>query len=376
MEVWPMTENNPLNKQPPTSNFSPQSVLDRARSVVKFTRDLIWVPPQDLYGEAYVTPELKSDARLAALVLSLANILDACLSQEILVAAAGPIFGTCINGGLLVAKNSLGTLVVRKREGSRGTRIVCLCAFSSLNLISCLVSGTGTEMMLNKSGIAQVKAQQIYLDAENNTKRFQAPSKAKAEEAQKECDKAEKDYQSKTYLPEFHPTRDAAWVKAYGMTRERSKKWDLNEGGIPLCVKSQMLGDRVKEEEQQFKLALEWDKKLLKRSQISNDLIFIKQEFPNQFDLYFDNNGNFKSGVEAFATANYSFFGKLSKGDLAGISLSLLLAGISISTSIAACFLVVTFANNLDAQKSWSESVKRERDRRLHERQKLKGNNP
>ena len=371
-----MTENNPLNKQPPTSNFSPQSVLDRARSVVKFTRDLIWVPPQDLYGEAYVTPELKSDARLAALVLSLANILDACLSQEILVAAAGPIFGTCINGGLLVAKNSLGTLVVRKREGSRGTRIVCLCAFSSLNLISCLVSGTGTEMMLNKSGIAQVKAQQIYLDAENNTKRFQAPSKAKAEEAQKECDKAEKDYQSKTYLPEFHPTRDAAWVKAYGMTRERSKKWDLNEGGIPLCVKSQMLGDRVKEEEQQFKLALEWDKKLLKRSQISNDLIFIKQEFPNQFDLYFDNNGNFKSGVEAFATANYSFFGKLSKGDLAGISLSLLLAGISISTSIAACFLVVTFANNLDAQKSWSESVKRERDRRLHERQKLKGNNP
>ena len=229
---------------------------------------------------------------------------------------------------------------------------------------------------LNKSGVAQVKAQQIYLDAENNTKQFQPPSKDEAERAKKECDKAEEEYKSLRHLPEFHPTRDAAFVKAYGMTRERSKKWNLAEGGIPLCVKSNLLFEKVKKEEQQFKLDLEWDKKLLKRSQISNDLIFIKQEFPNQFDLYFDNNGNFKSGVEAFATANYSFFGKLSKGDLAGISLSLLLAGISISTSIAACFLVVTFANNKDAQKSFIEAGARERDRILNERRKKKDDNP
>jgi len=347
--------------------FSPQLVLPFMINGLKWSRDLVWVPSKDLHGTAYVPPELKSNAKLAAVVLSLANILDAFLSQEILVAAAGPILGTCINLGLVVTKNALGTLVVRKREGTRGTRIVCLCGFSSLNLISCLVSAPGTEMMLNKSGIAQFKAQQIFLTVEDNATRFQPPSTTKYQEAVKECDTALKRLEG---LPASDPNRDAAYVRTHGMHRERTKKWNLEESGIPLCVRSQMLFEKVEQEKQQHKVALDWDNKLLKRSQINNDLMFVKQEFPNQYALYFDNNENFKSGVEAFSTANFSFFGKLSKGDFAGVALSLLLGGISIGTSITACFLVVTFANSMDAKKSHSEAIEMERDRILHERMK------
>ena len=337
-------------------------------------RLLLWIwftlvaNPRDMYGSAYITEDLEKEACKTAAILSGANLLDSALTHSILMfALSGAGFFSIVsaigvNLFLLSIKNNGGLLTVSRRKGSEGLRWGGFFGLVSLSIASCLMSGVGTELMLNQSKLAQIKAQQEISLIERDVLSRNPKSSKLYEDAEIACNKAESELQK---LTPSDLRYDAAYVNARGMHRERTKKWDLNDAGIPKCVKRDILSNQVNVETELIKG--DWVKKKEKLSNNGNAVKFLRQEFPDRYDLYFTDKEEFKSGVDAIATASSSFFGKLFKGEVGEISLSLFMMSLSILTSIAACWLVWAFAHNEEAIMSWNEELNLEKDRLLEE---------
>lgn len=335
---------------------------------------LLWIwftlvaNPRDMYGSAYITEDLEKEAGKTATILSSANLLDFALSQSILMFALSGygfvsiVSAVGVNLGLLSIKNNGGLLTVSRRKGSEGLRSGGFFALASLSILSSLMSGVGTELMLNQSGLAQLKAQQEIKLIELDVLSRKPKSSKLYEDAEVACNKAESELQK---LSPSDPRYDAAYVKARGMHSERTKIWVLNDPGIPECVKRYMLSILVNTELESIKG--DWVKKKEKLSNSGNAVKFLQQEFPDRYALYFTDKEEFKSGVDALAMAFSSFFGKLFKGELGEISLSLFMMSLSILTSIAACWLVWAFAHNEEAIMSWDEELNLEKDRLIEE---------
>ncbi|MEI6428947.1 MAG: hypothetical protein WCO45_11275 [Pseudanabaena sp. ELA607] len=335
---------------------------------------------RSLYGNAYETDELKNDAKITAGVLSGANLIDFCLSQSTLNFACagmgwiGVFVALLANFGLMFLKNKGGELSARKREGSHLLSMGGFFTLVSLSAISSIASGIGAELTNNQSGLVQIKTAQIIEKEAINLKSRNRPIKAEYEMKQQVLN-SKKIELSK--MSENDPNRDRAILEISGTYYQRhggpnngpAVNWDTySDKDLPLDQLVPRLKKRVDLEEQA--ISGDWEKKLAKRSEIGNDLLFVKQELPNLYAQHFKNDEEFRSGTEAIEIAAFNFFSNLSKGDFSKIAMSLFFASLSIATSIGACTLVIVFANNKEAQMSWSEAVRDERDRLLYEMEK------
>jgi len=332
---------------------------------------------RSLYGNAYETDELKDDAKITAGMVSGANLTDFCLSQSTLNFACagmgwiGVFVALVANLGLMFLKNKGGELSTRRREGSHLLRMGGFFMLVSLSAISSIASGIGAELTNNQSGLVQIKTAQIIEKEAINLKSRSRPIKAEYETKQQVLD-SKKIELSK--MSENNPNRDRTILEISGTYYQRhggpnkgpAVNWDTySDKDLPLDQLVPRLKKRMDLEEQA--ISGDWEKKLAKRSEIGNDLLFVKQELPNLYAQHFKNDEEFKSGTEAIEIAAFNFFSNLSKGDFSKIAMSLFFASLSIATSIGACTLVIVFANNKEAQMSWSEAVRDERDRLLYQ---------
>jgi hypothetical protein len=327
-------------------------------------QDALIANPTELIGSSYTNSELKKDAGIICRLLTAGNWIDVVCTQGVLSFAFGSspigfVLSIVTNLLILKIKNDAGVAIVRARSGTFPTRIVGTFTLLGLSALSCSVSGVGTELTLNPSGLADLQAARM-IESERVRVAALQPDSKRYDRAQAECDQSKQDL---NLLPAKGARHDTAYVRTYGMFKERNREWELEESGIPLCVKADMLNKQLVE--QSVNLSQNWQNKMATRSQIGNDLEFLKQEMPGSYKKYFTDNGEFRSGVLAIELASQSFSSKLSKGDFAGLGASLFFSSLSVVTTIAACGAVMAFPFNRDAKLSWDGEIAHKRDRIL-----------
>jgi hypothetical protein len=359
-------------------NTSLHNLLKQGIKTLYRIKNVVIVNSEELIGSSYSNPELRKDGGIICRILTAGNLVDAVCSQGVLsFAFAGTPYGLgwalslTTNILILKIKNDAGVAIVRARPGTLPTRSIGLFSLLGLSAISCIVSGVGTELTLNQSGLADVLASQIIAKEKVRITALK-PDTSLYDRAQTECDESKKQLDQ---LPGKGARHDTKHVLTYGTFAERNREWKLTESGIPLCVKADLLKQQVVE--QSGNLSKNWEKQMSNRSQIGNDLEFLRLEMPGQHKKYFTDNGEFRSGVLAIELASQSFYSKLSKGDFAGLGASLFFSSLSIVTTVAACGAVIAFPSNLDAKLSWEGRIARERDRILYQEisKKVKADN-
>lgn len=163
-----------------------------------------------------------------------------------------------------------------------------------------------------------------------------------------------------------HPLWNSTYIRLYGSYGERNKNWNLvPTGQLPVCLRITRLESESLAAYKTAKAQLE--AKLIRRTDMGNDLAFLKQEMPKVYQRIFIDKGDITtaeiaSGVDAVAIASENFFGKLGRGDFASLGFALFFFSLSIITSAFAVMKTIRYAEREDVMMSRDEAISRERE--------------
>ncbi len=163
------------------------------------------------------------------------------------------------------------------------------------------------------------------------------------------------------------PRWQSLQVELYGEWSQRRSDWRRSgrQGQLPVCVQQKLL-----EEEQRGRAAVarrQTEALEQQRIQLGHDQAFLRRHFPARYALSFEPSGAFRSPVELVAVAMQNFLGKLTSRSWAELGLPLFVLSFSLLTSATTCALVLLHPFRHGVAMSWSEEVRRERDRWLAE---------
>ena len=168
-------------------------------------------------------------------------------------------------------------------------------------------------------------------------------------------------------LPHGDPRWTSLQVELYGEWSQRRTDWSrtTRSGQRPVCVEQKLL-----EEAQRSRVDLDRGRIEAieqQRIQFGNDQSFLKARFPERFAATFEPNGEFRSPVQLVTVGISNFFAMLTSGQWASMGLSLYMLSFSLITSTVVCGIVISHSRRPGVAVSWSEEVRRERDRWLAE---------
>lgn len=327
------------------------------------SKNTLIVNPTEMIGRSYRNQELETDAKIVAGILTTGNLIDfVCIQGLLSFSFIGTPFcmglpaSLILNLLILSGKNYAGVAIARSRPGTLPIRMVGGFSLIGLSTISCLVAGVGIELTLNQSGLVNMYASELVDSGIEKEKVAKLqPTIDQYNLAKNECDV---NTQKLDKLKRTDLRYETIYLQTYGMVSERNKTWILDDPGIPFCVKSQKLSQRVVSDSQKFNNT--WQ---VSRLEIGNDLEFLKQKNQTVYSKNFTVNDEFKSGDSAVKFASQSYYNKLLRGEYAGLGISLFFSSLSIVTTIAGCGAVMAFPFNRDAKLSWDPQIRRQRDR-------------
>ncbi|MGY6528541.1 MAG: hypothetical protein ACXITR_01300 [Cyanobacterium sp.] len=338
-------------------------------SVEKISSFLI-ANPQDYYGNAYVTYELKKHANITANTNTVANVVDFISNApfyffcfKFLGNFPAVILGLLIDAGVLCFSNVTASTVANRTKKNRGWANVGIFGMVSISFVKSLVSGIGVELLTNPTGIQYQAVDYLLIQQEAKVEDLSNFNSSEYEEVNQQCEEGQANVRT---LSENDPDRHRQIVRLEGLWSESEKDWsNTPEERIPICVRANMLRQ---ENYAVYKDARKvFDDKLSIRAQRGNDLAFLRDEFPELYEFHFDEEGNLRSAVTQVSMATRSFFSKLGNGEFADLGLALFFFSISVITSIAAVFITIKYANREDVLKSRDEDFARQRDMELEE---------
>jgi hypothetical protein len=326
---------------------------------VRFVKNLLLANPREFHGKHYVTGELEEHSQLTARVISVGSLFNAITNQPLLFFAfkdfgGGPAVGASVVLNLLIVKftNDNGTAVAgRKRKNLAWSRAGA-ATMVAMSVLQSVAAGVGMEAMNNRPQLARMKAENLI--AEKTQKIQEIP--ATTEEARKAREAYERERAKLDRLDKSDPEWDTTYVKLYGRWSERNKDWSQVETeNLPL--KQRMLRLEKRASQQKRQAQKEWNKKLAKRGQIGDDVLFLQQELPQLFQRHFNDSYQLTSGTETVRLAALNLYDKLKTGDVAGLGFPMFFALLSVVTSGAACLLTLTHAQREDVAMSRDAAV-------------------
>ncbi len=342
-------------------------------------KELFTVDSTKLYGKAYVTKEIQSHSRMVADMGTVANAINIATALPLLLIAMAdiPFFGLFLAlgtaSGLLKFSNKAVEIAAAKKPGNQFWSEVGLAGVIFLNLIQSVVSGVGTQLVLDKSGIANHFADRMVyeqtiapLEARVNNYQFDPnaiPSKKECQALETELPKVEANTSESSRLYEQAYGR---YAEAQLPLKERSY-YSSPPNQWPHCP-------RAKYEEARLTSRLSTAQQELQEAQAKvadkGGLAYLRKEKPDIYDRYFDEVGELKSGMQATTTAVEMFWENLVTGNWASLGLSMYIFGLSVITSAIAVTLVATHSQREDIQMSWSPAVAQEKESYLKEMRK------
>ena len=351
--------------------------------VGSWLKELFTVDATTLHGKAYVTEEIESHSRAVADMGTVANAINIATALPLLLIAMAdiPFFGLFLalgtGIGLLKFSNKAVEIAAAKKPGNQFWSEIGLAGVIFLNLIQSVVSGVGTQLILDKSGISNHFADEMVYE------QTIAPLEAKVENYQfdpnaiaslQECQRLE----AELLNVEANTSESSRlFEQAYG--RYAESQLPLEERSYYNSPPNQWaVCPRSRYEEQQLTNNLATARKELQEAQSKiadkGGLAYLRKHKPDIYDRYFDETGELKSGMQATTVAVEMFWENLINGSWASLGLSMYIFGLSVITSAIAVALVATHTQREDVQMSWSPAVAEERERYLQElRDKLLG---
>ncbi len=330
--------------------------------------------PDEFYGKAFVSKELKEHAEVTARVVSASSLLDFATNAPLLYFAFkdfGFILALLVSSttNVIVLKftNDTATAVSGRKPVNKFWSGVAAVGLIAMNAVQSLVSGVGVELLNNQSVLSSQKAQEVIQEQIQKTETIKNLDSPKYRDANARCEEGKQKLNS---FNRNHPRWDSLYAELNGQWGERYQDWrKFPLEKLPIC--HQVL--RLREETfRNYELAkADLEVKLAVRVRIGNDIVFLQKEIPAVYAEHFTTNGEIKSGVEAVRLATQNFFGKLKGGDLEGLGFSLFFFCLSVITSSVACFMTIAHAQREDTQKSRNEAVEQERDRWLEEMRRM-----
>lgn len=339
-------------------------------------KELLAVDSAKLHGKAYVTEELESHSRAVAGMVTIANLINAGTAFPLLLLTMADMgmFGLLLaagtNLGLINFGNQAGEVAAANKPGNQFWSETGLIGLICLNLLQSVVSGVGTQLLLDRANISNRFADNlIYVQTIE-------PLEAKVKIAQFDSDEIEskkKCQELEAELAKIQPNTPKSgrlFNQAYGSYEEY--QLPLEQRSYYNSPPSQWAYcPRAKYEEAQLTSDLaaaqqklqEFNAKIADRG----SLAYLRSQKPDIYNQHFDEVGELKSGMEATTVAVEMFWDKLIHGQWASLGLSMYIFGLSVITSAIAVILVATHSKREDVQMSWSPAVARERERFLQE---------
>ncbi|WP_293336844.1 hypothetical protein [Microcoleus sp. CAWBG58] len=347
-------------KNPPTTekpkNFR-QKLLNRLK-------ELLIADPKAFHGTAVVSEDLAKQATLTAGTVTVSSLFNFFTNYPLLFFAFkdmgffGVVLTSLCNILILKFTNDTTTAVSSRTKYNKTWQLWAIYASLSINILQSIASLVGTELMLNQSGLSQLKAAesiQKQVQQVETLKQFDSPQ---YQQARQRCQEGE---QQLHQLDRTNPRWESLYVQLYGTWGDRSTNWNqLPLEKLPTCRQVVRLETEASQNYETAKKNI--GLLLVIRSQMGNDLEFLKQKMPLVYQQHFTPAGEIASGIEATRMAILSCTNKLLSGDIAGMGFPLFMLLLSVITSGYACAMTIALAFREDTQKSFSDTVKHQRD--------------
>ncbi len=332
--------------------------------------------PQDLYGTAFVTQNVRTDARVTASVVTASNLIDAVGNWPIFLFSMGgstPL-GWVLSGLttvlMLKINNDVSTTVARGKEGSKAwARWAAILGLLPLSVLKSFTTGIGVELLNNRSELVHLRATELANLRLTQTQAQIANSLAVNPAVQERCSSAENKLQQ---MPKDSPLWASSYARLYGQWADRNRDWStVPFESLPICRQVERLEYEANQKHEAAQS--QYAEYLALRTQLGNDLLFLKAAYPQSYDQTFTasaadpSEADFKSGVEAVSYALQNFTAKAGAGEWNALGLSLFFLLLSVFTSTVAIVMVLTYARRDDVQMSWDDQVRQERDRWLNQ---------
>jgi hypothetical protein len=328
---------------------------------------MIWTDPKDLHGTAKVHPKLKRDASLTAWIITISTGINTLGLAPYLWLSSGllavPML-LMINGG----SNILGVIAARRLKGNRIWSGSGLFLFLSLNVFLTGFTAPGTLLFSGSSQVEEEKAREVVnavLSQQTATlKRLTGQQSPQLEQVNREIAQAEAVLARLQNRPAEENRQNPEWLQAM---RRLEGEYALKD--LPLKQKLQysdrfLLARRADLLEQQQKLFTEATRNLsileISRDDYGSDKAFLQAKLPKHYQAHFRTTslflfysaGNLRSGFDAAGTANKMILDYWQRGNWTQLGFPLILGGLSLIFSAAACTLVLGFSIRPDTQDS------------------------
>ena len=353
---------------------SPKPAPSRLRRWLMAARHHLVAHGHEMHGTAYVTPTTRRDSDAVARVITTSNLVDGVGNFNLFLFASGIasplgwISAAALTGILLKFDQELFTLVARgRRKGRHIAYTAALIGLLPFSLLKTIGTGVGVEVMQNQPALAQRHATALV------TESLQQERQQITRIAQVDPTYATVKEQCRTgqaqlaRLSHADPRWQSLQVELYGEWSQRLRDWRRTAQATPppVCVQQRLIeaDQRSRTDVARQRLAG------IERQRIAtgNDLLFLRQHFPERYGMAFLPNGEFRSSVALVAEGMGSTYVKLCQGQWSQLGLSIYMLLISLLSSLTACMMVLLHPHRPGVAQSWDEDLRRERDRWLAE---------
>lgn len=351
------------------SNFEQQVQAERAanhsngakvRSAVVVCRNALLGSPEQSHGQSFVGVKLKKDMHSTYWIAVSANFINVLTSVPAFffgfatLGSFGLVLTSALSGIVLKASNESAAAASSSAKGNRLWSTQGLIMFVSLNVLLSVFSGIGSELMINRSELRFILAEEM-IDEQKEKLRNDPEVLA----AQQEC-KVLEDLIAR--LPVNSPQRRAAYYQARGSFGSSAEDYiSESDASVPKCF----LAER---KQQEFETRYAHLEEKLSQQDDQSDLEFLEETFPDVYETNFKSDGSVKSEAEEFRLAAKSFYSQLLSIDFSNASqfgFSLFIALLSVITSSGACLLLLAHICRKDTGLSYNLRVKDAMERHL-----------
>ncbi|MCG9890578.1 MAG: hypothetical protein MH252_05855 [Thermosynechococcaceae cyanobacterium MS004] len=349
---------------------TPAPALSPVQTRIAWVKNLFFANPDEFYGRAYVTKELVEQSNVTARVVSGSGLVDFVSNYSLfLVTFRGmgllsPILALILDALLLKFANDCAAGASGHKPSIRPWARAGLVGLVGINIIRTLVSGVGTEMLLNAPAISELKAQTLIVEHEQKIESLQSLPNPRLRQAKNDCEKGMADLKQ---MAATDPNRNLLIVRLLGSYQQQTQQdWGkVPEGQLPVCPLAERLQANALKNYETAKA--NWETLKLQRLAVGNDLGFLQTSVPELYRAHFEPNGEMKSGIEAAGFAAKNLLNKAMRGNWPELIMPGFVMLLSIVTSGTACYLTFTHARRPDTQRSRNSAVEQERDRWLEQ---------
>ena len=337
---------------------------------------LALVSPKSLHGGYHVTPELEKSATATAVVMSASNWIDTFCNFPVFFFAfksltffPAAFMAIALSLPALVAGNALSAVVAQGHKGRWKLAISALVlGLIPLNVLQTVATGIGIEVINNQPELAQIAAGRAL---DNIAQAQQGNLKTLENNQPREIQDCQQGQQALEAMPRTTAIEEknfqSRYVRLFGTFASQSQPITAPTEKLPICVRANQL-EAVYDQQVQSQRQKMQDF-TLQRQTLGNDLAFLKQVAPSQYDKTFvekspwfflpgEQTVEMRSGVTLVTLGTQSFLGKVQGGDWDQLGMNLFFVGLSAITSLASIGMGVTFAFSQDTQKSYDDRHK------------------